>query len=164
MIRGIHHIAIHTPQLERMLGFYRDVIGFVEVKRGEWSRNTFFDEIIGVPGSAARTVMLRAGNCHLELFEYSAPQSRPDRPLRPCDHGYTHLCLDVLDIDAEHARLSGTGMTFTRHPGDFGNLKAVYGRDPDGNIVEIQETAADHVFAMERLAPVPSRGIRSEQT
>jgi len=60
MIRGIHHIAIHTPQLERMLGFYRDVMGFVEVTRGEWSRNPFFDEIIGVPGSATSGISRRS--------------------------------------------------------------------------------------------------------
>ena len=157
MIRGLHHVAIHTPQLERMVEFYRDVIGFTEISRAEWSDNAFIDEIIGVPGSAARQVMLRAGNCHLELFEYTAPEPRSDRPLRPCDRGYTHLCLDVLGIEAEFDRLVAAGMKFNRRPGDFGDLKAVYGRDPDGNVVEIQETSVDNVFAMERLGALTPR-------
>ena len=27
MIRGVHHVAISTPNLERIVAFYRDVVG-----------------------------------------------------------------------------------------------------------------------------------------
>ena len=33
MIRGIHHVAISTPDLDRMTAFYRDGLGFVEIGR-----------------------------------------------------------------------------------------------------------------------------------
>ncbi|MFV3073523.1 VOC family protein [Niveispirillum fermenti] len=155
MIRGIHHIALNTPNFDRMLVFYRDVLGFVPaIDQVRWADAELADRAVGLKGSAARTVMLRAGNCYLELFEYSAPAARSGEPLRPCDHGYTHFCLDVTDIQAEYARLSSAGMRFAHEePCDFGNLRAVYGKDPDGNIVEIQETDPDHPFALERLAP-----------
>ena len=151
MIRGIHHIALHTPDLERLLRFYRDLIGFEEVSRASWQGNALIDEVIGVRSSAAKQAMLRAGNVHLELFEYTSPASRAAAPLRPNDHGYTHLCLDVTDIEQEFDRLSRAGMVFTRRPGDFGAVKAVYGRDPDGNVVEIQETFAAEPATLERL-------------
>ena len=36
------------------------------------------------------------------------------------------------------------GMTFHSPPVDIGpGLRTVYGRDPDGNVVELQELAAD---------------------
>lgn len=151
MIRGIHHIALHTPNFERMLAFYRDVLGFSLISDIRWADSEVIDSTIGVRGSAARAAMLRAGNCHLELFEYSSPAPRGGEPLRPNDHGYTHFCLDVTDIEAEYERLRAAGMTFCRAPADFGDIKAVYGKDPDGNVIEIQETSPEHDSDLSKL-------------
>lgn len=158
MIRGIHHAAISTPDLDRLAAFYTEVIGFERVMSTSWRDQPVIDRMIGLSGSAARQVMLRAGNAYLELFEYQAPEGRRADPARtPADHGYTHICLDVVDIDAEHARLAATGMTFHGPPPGRdevgGRLRAIYGRDPDGNIVELQEILDPTVrFA---LAPAP---------
>jgi glyoxylase I family protein len=151
MIRGIHHIALHTPNIQRMLDFYCNVIGFEVALDHVWEHSQLVDEIIGVPGSGARLVLLRTGNCHLELFQYGSPPPRDAAPLRPHDHGYTHLCLDVVDIETEYDRLTAAGMIFCRRPGDFGDVKAVYGRDPDGNIIEIQETTPDQAVSLKKL-------------
>ncbi len=96
--------------------------------------------IMGVPGAAARGAMLRAGNCYIEMFQWSAPRGRDRGPLAPYDFGYTHSCVDVADIDQEFERLSALGMTFA-HPSPVHNgpRASVYGRDPDGNIIEIVE-------------------------
>ena len=52
--------------------------------------------------------MLRAGNAYIEMFEYSVPGRQAGRAgPAVCDHGYTHFCLDVRDIDAEYERLLG---------------------------------------------------------
>lgn len=145
MIRGIHHAAISTPDLDRLASFYTDVVGFEPVMSTAWRDQPVIDRIIGLRGSAARQVMLRAGNAYLELFEYESPPPRhadPGRP--PSDHGYTHICLDVVDIDAEYERLASAGMSFHGPPPGRdelggGAVRAIYGRDPDGNIVELQE-------------------------
>ena len=152
MIRGIHHTAICTANLERLVAFYRDVVGFEVVNESEWTNNELIDEIIGLKNSSARQVMMRAGNAYLEFFQYAAPESREVGTMRPCDRGYTHICLDVVDIMAEHKRLTDNGMTFNRAPGGFDEIRAVYGRDPDGNIVEIQETARTHPTDLTRLS------------
>jgi catechol 2,3-dioxygenase-like lactoylglutathione lyase family enzyme len=110
--------------------------------------------------------MLRLGNAYLELFQYSAPepgQGDPNR--RVCDPGITHLCLDVTDVDAEYARLSAVGMVFHSPPQDVApGVRTVYGRDPDGNVVELQEVAAGQRIEMpwlpERTGADPER-IRS---
>ncbi len=159
MIRGIHHVAICTPDLDRLTAFYTDVMGFEPVMTAAWRDRPIVDRMIGVAGSAARQVMLRAGNAYLELFEYESPTpviADPDRG--PSNHGYTHFCIDVTDIDAEHARLSANGMTFHGPPptsAEIGNarLRAIYGRDPDGNIVELQEVLDDAMpFSLSRAA------------
>lgn len=144
MIRGLHHVAVSTPDLDRLVGFYTDVLGFEQIGwTGGWDRgNPLIDEVLALKDSAARQAMLKAGNLHLEIFEYSSPPPRPGDPDRPvCDHGYTHFCLDVVDIEAEYERLSAAGMRFHRAPlfDREQGLAATYGRDPDGNVVEIQE-------------------------
>ena len=141
MIRGIHHTAISTGNLERALGFYRDLLGFEVVLEFAWPKGSEpADQITGLDSSAAKVAMLRAGNAFVELFEYEAPDPAPGNPTRPvCDRGITHIALDVLDIDAEYERLSAAGMRFHCPPLDLGIAKATYGRDPDGNVVELQE-------------------------
>jgi glyoxylase I family protein len=159
MIRGIHHAALCVRDFDRMVAFYRDVIGFTVVSESAWDKVDIIDEIIGLKGSVAKAVMLKAGNAYLEIFEYTAPKAKDTDPLRPCDFGYTHIALDVVDIRSEYERLTKAGMKFCRAPAEFGDIRAVYGKDPEGNIVEIQEvTNPQHAFATERLAS-PGRGF-----
>lgn len=141
MIQGIHHAAISTPDLPRALGFYRDLLGAEIVTDFEWPVGAeIADRIVGLRGSSARAVMLRLGNAMIELFEFHSPEARPGDPERPvCDHGITHICLDVTDIEAEYERLRATGMRFNSPPQDLGAVRSTYGRDPDGNVIELQE-------------------------
>jgi catechol 2,3-dioxygenase-like lactoylglutathione lyase family enzyme len=141
MIRGIHHTAISVPDLGLALKFYCDLLGFEKVFKFKWPAGTkVSDDITGLKGSAARAVMLRKGNAHVELFEYESPAPKPCDPERPvCDHGYTHLCIDVIDIDSEYERLKAGGMEFHCPPRDMLVVKATYGRDPFGNVIELQE-------------------------
>lgn len=139
MIRGIHHIGIHTPDLDRLRSFYEKAFGF-EVVGEEMNLKDFPEgsSVVGIPDAAARVVMMKAYNCFIELFEWSSPSGETLAPLKPYDFGYTHFMIDVSDIDAEYERLSKLGMTFV-HPSAvrFGNYASVYGKDPDGNIIEL---------------------------
>ena len=142
MIRGIHHTAISTPDIERALAFYRDLLGLRVVFDFGWPAGTeVADRITGLHNSAARAVMLQAGNALIELFQYESPPPKPGDPRRPVsDHGITHICLDVTDLDAEYARLKAAGMTFHCPPQAIGmDVRTTYGRDPDGNVIELQE-------------------------
>lgn len=143
MIRGIHHTAISTPDLGRALRFYHDLLGFRLVSELTWPIGTdLADQITGLKDSAASSVMLEAGNAMVEIFQYESPTPSPGDPQRPvCDHGITHICLSVTDIDAEYGRLKAAGMVFHCPPQALGDqTRATYGRDPDGNVVELLET------------------------
>jgi glyoxylase I family protein len=155
MIRGVHHVAVSTGDLDRLVAFYTGLFGFEVVMSTEWSDRPVIDEIVGLEGSSARQAMLRSGNAYLEIFEYRSPRGR--RPglndRTAADHGYTHFCIDVTDIDAEYERLVAAGMTFHCAPPQLGAgmIRATYGRDPDGNIVELQEIIDPAIpFTLER--------------
>lgn len=153
MIRGVHHFAIHVHDMDRMIRFYREAFGFEVV--GEpfsWQNDEFIDRIVDVKGSAAKGCMLRAGTCYIEMFQYSAPAPGVTKPLNPFDKGYTHFCVDVTEIDYEYERLKGLGMTFSEPaPIDVGHVKSIYGRDPEGNLIEIQQTADHCDFRLDKL-------------
>jgi catechol 2,3-dioxygenase-like lactoylglutathione lyase family enzyme len=96
--------------------------------------------------------MLRAGNIMLELFQYETPVPKPGHPVRPvCDHGITHVCLDVTDLDTEYERLQAAGMVFHCPPQELGpDVRTTYGRDPDGNVIELQEIlSSENPIALE---------------
>ena len=151
MILGIHHTAISTGDIDRSLAFYKDLLGFEEVFKLNWDVGTeTLDNITGLRDSSAKVVMLKAGNACVELFEYSSPKPAEGDQCRPvCDHGITHLCLQVADIDDEYQRLCDAGMSFHCPPQQVGSdIKATYGRDPDGNVVELLEVSADNEMSV----------------
>jgi catechol 2,3-dioxygenase-like lactoylglutathione lyase family enzyme len=154
VINGIHHTAISTPNLARMLAFYRDVLGFEVMMEMGWPAGTApTNAMLDLPDSSAKVVLLKAGNAMIELFEFSLPTPTASHPARPvCDHGITHLCLDVTDIEAEYDRLQAAGMRFHCPPIDYGMLKTTYGRDPDGNVIEVQELIGENPIRLESLA------------
>src|SRR5579859_3846401 len=150
MIRGVHHTSITTADRDRLVAFYRDLLGFEVVSQSEWSGdNPVADAIFGLRDSAVRMAMLRASNAYLEIFEFAYPRGRPGEADRPvCDAGVTHICLCVSDIQAEYSRLAAAGMRFHCPPQGAGSVgSATYGRDPDGNIVELIEPDPAGPFA-----------------
>lgn len=150
MIHGINHVAISTPDIERLSNFYMNLLGFEEVFKLNWEvGDQTLDNITGLRDSSARIIMLRCGNACLELFEYLTPPPKPGEENRPvCDHGITHICLQVTDIENEYARLEDAGMRFHCPPQAVGDLFATYGRDPDGNVVELLQAPAESALAI----------------
>ena len=159
MIRGIHHVAIATRSLDRTAAFYVDLFGCQTVTDWGWDVGTdVADSITALKDSSARSIMLRKGNAYIELFQYFRPEpgeGDPDR--RVCVPGLTHLCFDVTDLDFEYERLLAAGMTFHCPPQTVApGVRTTYGRDPDGNVVELQEVAVEtHRIAVPWL---PDRG------
>lgn len=143
MIRGIHHPSITTGNLDRLLPFYRDLLGFEEVFGFGWEAGTemsaFAGQITGVADSTARSVLLKAGNAFLEIFEYTTPASERGDDRALSQQGFSHVCLDSDDVTADHARLSAAGGPFNAAPIDVGPMRLCYCRDPDGNFVELQQ-------------------------
>ena len=141
-VRGVHHVALSTPDLEGLVAFYCGTLGFEELERFGWEKGQGSgDDVTGLRDSAAQVAMLRAGSFHLEIFQFSSPtpkQAESDRPV--CDHGITHLALDVVGIDSLYEKLRAGGMRFHSPPCDAGDgVRVTYGRDPDGNVLELQE-------------------------
>lgn len=141
MIKGFHHAAISTPDLNRCIAFYTETIGGEVAWEFGWEEGSLeADAITGLHNSASRAAMLKIGNSYLEVFEFSSPAPTLQSGNRPVNnHGITHVCLEVVDIQAEYDRLKAAGMAFHSAPMAQEGSSMVYGRDPDGNVVELIE-------------------------
>src|SRR3546814_7975716 len=63
MIRGFHHVAVTTPDLERFIDHYERWFGFERVAEGGWEPdNERVGRMVQLPGSSARYAMIRLGS------------------------------------------------------------------------------------------------------
>lgn len=164
-IRGIHHIALSVPDLKAAEKFYCDGLGFLVVDRYDFGVSEQGDAVMGIKNGAANSIMVRAGNVHLEIFEYTSPPLEPRNELRPvCNYGYTHIAFDVDDIDAVYKRMLELGVTFHCPPTPDGEdgVRVTYGRDPFGNVIEIQQVDADNEFTLDKAVQSVSASFSAE--
>lgn len=139
-INFLHHIGMSVPSLDEARSFYVDLLGFKELGSSGFAADADIDRIMGLDGAAANVAFLTFGDFKIEMFEFKTPvQARAvdDRAVHL--HGFTHLCLDVQDVLGLHGRLEAAGMRFNSDPIDKAGVRTVYGRDPFGNVIELQE-------------------------
>src|ERR1700730_3929319 len=112
MIKGLNHVGISVVDLDRSLQFYRDLLGMAVVVQESFA-GELYESILALRGVTGKVALLRLGNMQFELFEFAHPPPRPGDPNHPvCDHGITHFCIEVADIDGEYERLKGAGVSF----------------------------------------------------
>jgi len=148
VIEGLHHTSRTVSDLERALGFYRDLLG-LEVVGEEELHGESLERVVGFPGAHLRVVELALGDGRLlELIEYHRPRGAPlPASATPADVGAHHMALLVRDLDAAHAALSAGGVRFTTAPVDiaggiFAGSRTTYCFDPDGLPVELWQAPA----------------------
>ncbi len=149
MIRGVHHISLSTTDIDRLLGFYSGLLG-LEVRQAATAEETdeTFQNIVGLKNAAYRAAWLSAGNVEIEIFQYLSPIGQPVTVSPACDAGIRHICFEVRGIAGEYARLKAAGVPFFSEPQHVpeAGVTTCYARDPDGNIVELQEVHAGSVL------------------
>ncbi len=145
MIRHIHHTGLSTPDLDRTIRFYRDLFGFEVLTRFTMPPGSpGMDEMLALPGVGFSAALLRLDKTMIEVFQFSDPEPvRAPAQRRVCDPGLTHLCFQVDDVKAEYERLCAAGMVFHCAPQTGDGASFVYGRDPDGNAIELIEFDGD---------------------
>jgi catechol 2,3-dioxygenase-like lactoylglutathione lyase family enzyme len=146
-IIGADHTGITVSNLERSLGFWRDILGF-ELSHTAHQTGELAREITGVSGAELKLAVLKTPGGHkIELLEYLAPTDRNHACLRPSDVGHAHVALLVDDLDAvlEKILASGwksAGRQQTLKSGPNAGKRVVYVRDPDGTTIEFMQRSA----------------------
>jgi len=146
MVAGLHHAGASVINFERSKKFYTEVLGMETVFEMDFSDGRF-DAVWNETNTAGMNTMLRLNNAFFEFFEFTNPQPKPRDPdWQVSDHGHTHICLQVDDLQACYENLLQQGVKFNCPPIDFGNVIGTYAHDPDGNLIELLETRENGAF------------------
>lgn len=143
---ALHHAGVTVGDMDRSLGFYRDLLG-LEVMSDRRMTEPFVFEIAGLDAEAIRIVNLGVPGSDevlVELLEYQGVERHP-ASARPCDPGNGHLCLEVTDLDSMCRRLGDAGVAMRSAAAveidipELRGAKALYVSDPDGYFVEFHQ-------------------------
>jgi len=115
MIKGLRGATIWSEDLNNLLPFYRDLLGF---KVGLQIEGFV---VLGDPGTTPT----------LALGTHSEVHGRNTDPAR-------HMVgLGTDDVDADWKRLKAAGVEFVEDPTDYGTLRIATLKDPEGNLLQL---------------------------
>lgn len=141
------HTNVVARDWQKLAGFYQRVFGCEPVPPQRNLTGRWLEAATGVSGAQIRGVHLRLpgygdGGPTLEVFQYD-PQADALEPAanRP---GFAHIAFDVDDVvQARDAVLAAGGRRIgdvvSREIPGAGTITFAYVRDPEGNIIELQE-------------------------
>ncbi|WP_163933043.1 VOC family protein [Paraferrimonas sp. SM1919] len=141
--KSINHIGISVPSIQQAIEFYHGVLGMEVIDQHEFAASPTVDQITAVKGASAKSALFDAGNIFLEVFEFTSPQDKGQTHRPVSDLGYTHLAFEVSleEVEDMYALLARKGVQWhcdlIDNPGTE-PMKMCYGRDPFGNVIEIQ--------------------------
>ena len=138
------HIGITVTDIDAFVDFYSKHLGFELTRRGVFSEEFIAatPELYNLKaGSYSDFAFLVSPNgIALELFQFNELIDA-EKPVwnRP---GYHHICLRVESVPEVYKEMSEAGVEFYFKPKSMmKNTEAywVYFKDPDGNMVELQD-------------------------
>jgi catechol 2,3-dioxygenase-like lactoylglutathione lyase family enzyme len=149
-ITRIDHVGITVSDVDRALGFYRDVLGLRVIAHSTVTESEVA-ELLGLDSVQLRIADLDSGDGRIvELIQYVQPEGRRIA-YESSDVATAHIAFTVDDLGAVRKRLTDAGATIvSRRPitisepgGDFDGAICLYVRDPDGAILELVQRRSD---------------------
>lgn len=139
------HISLTARDADALSAFYREALGFIDRRPPVRLSGEKISRGNGLPNSSIYSIWLALpGNPgpFLEVMEYSDPlESRIPAVNEP---GYAHIAFEVEDLHASIERVLRSGGTLQGKVTNFGSharpYLIVYVRDPEGNIIELEQS------------------------
>ncbi|PYV87958.1 MAG: hypothetical protein DMG05_16530 [Acidobacteria bacterium] len=142
MITRFEHMSFTVASLDRAVQFWTEGLGFkvasVSERTGDWQAR-----VTGVPGAQLKVAHLFGYGHHMEFIEYLQAAGN-SVALQPNMAGVAHVCLEVEDIEKTIKTLATLGAApqgelIEVDSGPFKGCRAIYMRDPNGVIIELEE-------------------------
>lgn len=142
-LNSLHHVGLTVADIERSIGFYRDVLGLTLHRRRPHVDNDYVELQTGYAGVVLNVASFTIPNAPqtLEIVQYMTHAGSPAAPATN-QAGISHLCLTVDDLRAAYDDLLSRGVRFRSEPvritagPNTGGL-VVYFYDPDGYTLEL---------------------------
>ncbi|MBM3218604.1 MAG: hypothetical protein FJZ38_07945 [Candidatus Rokubacteria bacterium] len=115
MIKGLRGATIWSEDINNLLPFSRDVLGFK----------------VGVQSDGFVVLSEQGAPPWLALGTHSQVRGRNTDPAR-------HMVSLTSDaVDSDWKRLKGAGVEFIENPTDYGTLRIATLKDPEGNLLQL---------------------------
>ncbi|KAF0133281.1 MAG: hypothetical protein FD145_1361 [Candidatus Saganbacteria bacterium] len=145
-IKKFRHIAIVVNYYQKMVDFYSKILGFKIIREFEIGSKDF-RKGVGIPEATARVAHLSVpGNAvELEIAEYQEKVERNSKLSIANCPGYRHIALVVENLETAYKDLKKMNIEFfsepilITNPENVAGFKFVYFKDPEGNIVELNQ-------------------------
>lgn len=145
-VTGFNHTAFTVGDLDEVLPFFVDGLGFRQISRSPRDSN-LLSAMTGIDGVELEIAYVEGPGHWVELIQYKAPLDRTTARPRLCDAGAAHLALDVDDIDAAVATAERYGFTspgrmITSKAGPSTGRRVIYVRNAEGLTIEFMEATS----------------------
>lgn len=138
---SLDHTGWITPDIDRSVAFWTEVMGFEAKPIGE-RRQPWIADFMGVPGAQVRLVHLYGHGGHIEFIQFDELDTLSiPRGSQP---GAAHICLRVKNVAALRDDILAHGGTLQGEltqitEGIAAGLRGLYMRDPHGVLIELVE-------------------------
>ncbi len=133
-IQGINHVGIRVRDLATTRQFYEQL---------------GFEFVVGPVGPEPVAIMRHPGGVVINFILNATEDLPADNPLMDREDkptGYTHVALEVPDLDAAREELDRLGIEVSGGPIDVGDARFLFIRDPDLNVLELNQPHAPGDF------------------
>lgn len=130
MIRQLAHVCFFTDQLDAMVTFYRDILGFPI----QFALKTDAGETIGYYFDCGNTTFIEIFDQKIAVKQWGGQVQE----LKPGTQ-YKHFCLEVTGLAKLRALLIDRGVEVTPIQTGLDHSLQAWIRDPDGNAIELME-------------------------
>jgi len=155
------HVGLVVSDLITMDLFYGDVIGLQRERQLLVEDKQIASGTEGAIVTEHLDELMAVKETRIAIRQYSEPRNQkffellhfPDHPAQSVERGtdrplgLSHIGLSVASIDSVLDRMEqwslGTLMSGPKQLDEFGGLRIVFLKDPEGNIVELMEAAQD---------------------
>ncbi|MEL6686345.1 MAG: VOC family protein [Pseudomonadota bacterium] len=152
----IRHVALATPDIERLTDFYSELLDEPSPRRIGRLRpfgGENIDKVSGLPGSELKMSWFQIRNLELEIAQYfSHPTELPNPPRSVDSIGFNMIVFDVNDLAAAEAKFVAAGGTLETLDPSLDDDTIFFGRDPDGNLLGFQDVSDASVFSSQNFA------------
>ena len=128
-ITEINHIGLRVRSLDTARAFYE---------------NLGFEFIVGPVGPEPVAVMEHPSGININFILNATSDAAPGNVLMdlPEKHaGFTHIALEIDDLDAVQRQLAARGIAITETVNMPDGTVFFFVRDPDGNVIELHKPA-----------------------
>jgi catechol 2,3-dioxygenase-like lactoylglutathione lyase family enzyme len=140
-LKGFNHTGVIVTDLDRAIGFFRDLLGFELLSRAPRDP-ALIGRMTGLPAPQVEIAHLQGPGHRVELIRYATDGIRGFEQPRVYDDGAAHVALDVDEVEAAVAAaaahgLAAVGEIITIDAGPNRGRKVVYLESDYGLLIEL---------------------------